>query len=107
MWPDANTNRDVDTDSNGYPHADRRTHSNFESNGYFYPDSHVYSNSNANCYSHTDCNSDSHLDAEPVIDASTITHAKNSPDPEESTHAAAASITCPRKGNFTRHISQR
>ena len=59
-----------------------KSSSNADAHGNNYSYSHVCSES------HTDGNS--HSDAYAVIHATSITYAKNSPDPEESAHAAAA-----------------
>jgi hypothetical protein len=55
---------------------------------YTYRNTNGYSNRYANTYAH--CNSNCYAYA--VTDASSITYTKNSPDPEESTHAPAATV---------------
>ena len=69
-----------------------RSLANTDSDGQ--PDSDGYSNADAHTYSYGHGNSDCGSDrfAYAVIHATSITYTKNSPDPEESAHAPAASV---------------
>jgi hypothetical protein len=62
--------------------------------GYTYGNTYAHTNANANSYGHSYSNTDAnpHSDANAITDASSITYTKNSPDPEESTHAPAAPV---------------